>query len=122
MGNFGNLAISKDSDKTEQFKSSHYLNDSPQEIYSSTSNAIFKGPTDIYDTYTKLKDMQSGTTGAVSKILFKELMINRALKYINIKNNPKLLNEAKREIAILKNLVIQILKKYMNFMKKKMII
>ena len=40
----------------------------------------------------------------------------------DIKNNPKLLNEAKREIAILENLVIQILKKYMNFMKKKMII
>ncbi len=118
MGNFGNQPSSKDSDKAEQFKASHYLNDSPQEIYTSTSNVIFKVTTDIYDTYTKLKDIQSGTTGSVSKILFKELMINRALKNINIKNNPKLLNEAKREIAILKNLDHPNIEKIYEFYEK----
>lgn len=93
-----------DTSNTEQFKNLYFLNDSPQEIYSSSSNAIFKLTTSVDDTYTKLKDIQSGTTGSVSKILHKELNIQRALKYINVKDNPKLLNEAKREISILKNL------------------
>ena len=102
----GNQNESKDSSgsKTEQYKNLYFLNDSPQEIYSSSSNVIFKLTSDVYDTYTKLKDIQSGTTGSVSKILHKELNIQRALKHINIKNNSKLLNEAKREISILKNL------------------
>ena len=93
-----------DSIKFEQFKNLYFLNDPPQEIYSSSSNVIFKLSNDVYDTYTKLKDIQSGTTGSVSKVLHKESNIQRALKYINIKDNPKLLNEAKREISILKNL------------------
>ena len=93
-----------DSTKFEQFKNLYFLNDPPQEIYSSSSNVIFKLSNDVYDTYTKLKDIQSGTTGSVSKVLHKESNIQRALKYINIKDNPKLLNEAKREISILKNL------------------
>jgi calcium-dependent protein kinase len=93
-----------DTSKVEQFKSLYYLNDPVQEIYTSPSNTVFKITSDVYDTYTKLKDLQSGTTGSVSKILHKELNIQRALKLINIKDNPKLLNEAKREISILKNL------------------
>jgi calcium-dependent protein kinase len=96
----------KETDNTnvEPFKNLYFLNDSPQEIHSSFSNVIFKLKGDVYDNYTKLKDIQSGTTGSVSKVLHKQLNIPRALKYINIKDNPKLLNEAKREIAILKNL------------------
>ena len=93
-----------DASKVEQFKSLYYLNDPVQEIYTSPSNIVFKMSSDVYDTYTKLKDLQSGTTGSVSKILHKELNIQRALKLINVKDNPKLLNEAKREISILKNL------------------
>ena len=100
----GNQNEQKDSSNHEQYKNLYFLNDSPQEIYSSSSNVIFKLTSDVYDTYTKLKDIQSGTTGSVSKILHKELNIQRALKYINTKNNQKLLNEAKREISILKNL------------------
>ena len=100
----GNQNEQKDSSNHEQYKNLYFLNDSPQEIYSSSSNVIFKLTSDVYDTYTKLKDIQSGTTGSVSKILHKELNIQRALKYINTKNNKKLLNEAKREISILKNL------------------
>ena len=100
----GNQNEQKDSSSHEQYKNLYFLNDSPQEIYSSSSNVIFKLTSDVYDTYTKLKDIQSGTTGSVSKILHKELNIQRALKYINTKNNQKLLNEAKREISILKNL------------------
>ena len=102
--NGGKKKNNESSTKVEQFKNLYFLNDSPQEIYSSTSNIIFKLKSDVYDTYTKLKDIQSGTTGAVCKILHKELNIQRALKVINIKDNPKLLNEAKREISILKNL------------------
>ena len=96
----------KEADNTnvEPFKNLYFLNDSPQEIYSSYSNVVFKLKGDVYDNYTKLKDIQSGTTGSVSKVLHKQLNIQRAVKYINIKDNPKLLNEAKREIAILKNL------------------
>ena len=100
----GNQNQNKDSGKNEQYKNLYFLNDSPQEIYSSSSNVIFKLTSDVYDTYTKLKDIQSGTTGSVSKILHKELNIQRALKYINIKHNQKLLGEAKKEISILKNL------------------
>ena len=100
----GNQNEQKDSSNHEQYKNLYFLNDSPQEIYSSSSNVIFKLTSDVYDTYTKLKDIQSGTNGSVSKILHKELNIQRALKYINTKNNQKLLNEAKREISILKNL------------------
>ena len=100
----GNQNEQKDSSSHEQYKNLYFLNGSPQEIYSSSSNVIFKLTSDVYDTYTKLKDIQSGTTGSVSKILHKELNIQRALKYINTKNNQKLLNEAKREISILKNL------------------
>ena len=100
----GNQNQNKDSTKNEQYKNLYFLNDSPQEIYSSSSNIIFKLTSDVYDNYTKLKDIQSGTTGSVSKILHKELNIQRALKYINIKDNQKLLGEAKKEISILKNL------------------
>ena len=72
MGN-QNENKNKDSStsKTEQYKNLYFLNDSPQEIYSSSSNVIFKLTSDVYDTYTKLKDIQSGTTGSVSKILHK---------------------------------------------------
>ena len=105
MGNQNeNKNTNNDSSNSEQFKNLYFLNDSPQEIYSSSSNVIFKLKTDVYDTYTKLKDIQSGTTGSVSKILHKELNIQRALKNIKFKENPKFLNEAKREISILKNL------------------
>ena len=82
----GNQNQKKDSTQNEQYKNLYFLNDSPQEIYSSSSNIIFKLTSDVYDTYTKLKDIQSGTTGSVSKILHKELNIQRALKYINTKN------------------------------------
>ena len=100
----GNQNQNKDSTKNEQYQNLYFLNDSPQEIYSSSSNIIFKLTSDVYDNYTKLKDIQSGTTGSVSKILHKELNIQRALKYINTKNNQKLLGEAKKEISILKSL------------------
>ena len=105
MGNQNsNKKGNNDNSNYEPFKSLYYLNDSPQEIYSSSSNAIFKLSNDVYDSYTKLKDIQSGTTGSVSKILHKELNIQRALKFIKTKDKPKILNEAKREISILKNL------------------
>ena len=120
--NGGKKKNNESSTKVEQFKNLYFLNDSPQEIYSSTSNIIFKLKSDVYDTYTKLKDIQSGTTGAVCKILHKELNIQRALKVINIKDNPKLLNEAKTEISILKNLDHPNIEKYMNIMKRKMIL
>ena len=117
MGN-KNLNKNSDSADNEPFKCSYFLNDSPQEIYSSSSNVIFKLTTDVYDTYTQLKDIQSGTTGSVSKILHKDLGIQRALKHINVKDNSKLLNEAKREISILKNLDHPNIEKIYEFYEK----
>ena len=117
MGN-KNVNNNSDSADSEPFKSSYFLNDSPQEIHSSSSNVIFKLTTDVYDTYTQLKDIQSGTTGSVSKILHKDLGIQRALKRINVKDNPKLLNEAKREISILKNLDHPNIEKIYEFYEK----
>ena len=104
MGNLNVTKKEKDTSKNEIFKNIYFLNDPPQEIYSSSSHVIFKLTSEVNDTYTKLKDIQSGTTGSVVKVLHKELNIPRALKHIKIKNNPKLFSEAKKEITILKNL------------------
>ena len=104
MGNLNVAIKDKDTSKNEPFKNIYFLNDPPQEIYSSSSHVIFKLTSEVNDIYTKLKDIQSGTTGSVSKVLHKELNIPRALKHIKIKNNPKLYSEAKKEITILKHL------------------
>lgn len=104
MGIMGNKDDSKGNGKAEPFKNLYYLNTPPQEINPSSSNVVFKSNEDVNKTYTMLKNIQSGTTGQVSKVLQKDTSIMRALKTIKIKDSPKLLEEATREIAILKNL------------------
>ena len=89
---------------SEPYSPLYLLNTPPQEISTSMSNIIFKRKEKIFSLYDKLKDIQSGTTGSVCKVLHKDNLTFRALKIIKIKDKPKLLSEAKREIACLKNL------------------
>lgn len=81
----------------------YLLNTPPQEISTSLSNIIFKTK-NIFVAYDKSKVIESGTTGSVCRAIHKETTTIRALKEVKIKDNPKLLSEAKREIACLKNL------------------
>lgn len=87
-----------------EYKNLYFLNTPPQVINASSASAVFKSSDDVYSKFTKLKDIQSGTTGMVSKIMNKDTSVIRAVKTIKIKDNKKLLEEAQREVSILKNL------------------